>query len=79
MPMMGWSSTAMAARDQHVDLLRVLLGPLTSLLYRCTTFARGLRRSIHLAVLRIAKSLGSDSLMTCFQAEPTWRGSDPDM
>ena len=39
----------------------------------------GLRRSTHLAVLRIEKSLGSDNLMTRFQAEPTWRGSDPDV
>ena len=59
MPIIGWSSTAMAARDQHVDLLGALLGTVTSLLYHYTTFARGLSRSIHLAVSRIEKSFGS--------------------
>lgn len=62
-----------------VDSLRSFTRLLPSLPCRCTAFARGLRRSTHLAVLRIEKSLGSDNLMTCFQAEPTWRGSDPDM
>src|SRR5215207_4104000 len=75
----GLSTTEMAARYQLVDLLGALLGLLPSLSCRSTAFARGLRRSTRLAVLWIEKSLGSDNLMTRFQAEPTWRGSDPDV
>jgi hypothetical protein len=69
----------MAARYQHVGLLRALSGLLPALPCRRTAFARGLRRSTQLAALRIEKSLGGDNLMTRFQAEPTWRGSDPDV
>ena len=76
---MGWSRPAMAARYQRVDLLRFCSGLLPSVRCRCAAFARGLVRSADLAVLLIKKSLGRDNLMICFHAEPTWRGSDPDM
>ncbi|MCC2653910.1 MAG: hypothetical protein K0Q60_4076, partial [Microvirga sp.] len=58
---------------QHVELLRALLGTVAFASVPLIAFAR-VCRSTHLAGLRIEKSLGSDNLMTCFQAEPTWRG-----
>jgi hypothetical protein len=75
--MTGWSSMAMAARLWACGLVRLCSGILPSLLCRCTAFARRLGRGTQLAVARVEKSLGSDNLMTCFHAEPTWRGSDP--
>src|SRR5215211_3383302 len=74
----AWSSTAMAARLLHVDMF----GHCSAVACASVPMHRlrsGLRRSTHLAVLRIEKSLGSDNLMTCFQAEPSWRGSEPDV